>query len=85
MSILDTNHRQHDLCRDSPATSEYSTRSTTLVNTSPDNTDKPEAEGRSIDNRLHINRTGEISRADECNENFPAAAVIEPGKFLKFC
>lgn len=82
MSILDTNHRQHDLCGDSPATSEYSTRSATLVSTSPDKTYEPEAEDRSTDDRIHLNHTEEINRADECDEIFPAA-VTEPGKFLK--
>lgn len=75
----DTNHRQHDPYGDSPASSDYSTGSTFLVNTTTDKNDETEEEGKQVENSLQINHTGEISRADEHKKEILSSAVTEPG------
>lgn len=74
-----TNRRQHDLCKDSPASSEYSTGSSFLINKTPDKTEETEAEDKSNENVFHIYHTREISGVDEHKKEILSTAITEQG------
>lgn len=66
---MDINHRQHDLCEDSPSSSACSTGSTILVNTAPDKAEEIVVEDKNVKSVFHINHTREISILKEREES----------------
>ncbi|KAK4764648.1 hypothetical protein SAY86_025738 [Trapa natans] len=80
-----TSWRQKGTYGDSPASPQYSTGSSFLVNTTPSKTEEAEEEGKRVENMLHMNHSGEISRHDEHRDEFFSSAIIQSDNVLQSC